>query len=424
MIAKRALIVDDSKSARLFLSRILEKYELDVDTTETAELAIEYLTSHRPDVIFMDHLMPGMDGFQALQAIKNNPRTATIPIMMYTSQEGELYLGQARALGAVGVLPKQIKQADVSKVLYQLHLVQDRRTTAQMSFQPVNLGPLDEPGPQAVTPASQTPLSDAALREQAAELRQALTASIDHQFERLSTELRALLNDALPAPQMLRGALEARSWSWVVAGVAVAAAVVATALWRHEVNLHEAAALPVLAAPHGPAPRKAPLVASAVAVAAGPAPAEAQAPPITEQVPYSEDALAGTRLEKVSQLLDRLAEQNYAGLVDVKAFAGRYCLVGNAAEGYSPAPEELPFTKCDLIGNPRETTPQTAQRSLPFANLLGEIRHKSHGALNVELTLGDAAATVAPYPQVSSDLTAGQWNRAASANNRIEIRVH
>ena len=82
------------------------------------------LPSHnRPDVIFMDHLMPGMDGLQAVQAIKNDPRTATIPIMMYTSQEGELYLGQARALGAVGVLPKQIKHTDVSKVLYELHLV-------------------------------------------------------------------------------------------------------------------------------------------------------------------------------------------------------------------------------------------------------------------------------------------------------------
>jgi CheY-like chemotaxis protein len=110
MSAKRALIVDDSKSARMFLSRILEKYELDVDTTETRSSPSTTSRHHRPDVIFMDHLMPGMDGFQALQAIKNNPQTATIPIMMYTSQEGELYLGQARALGAVGVLPKQIKQ--------------------------------------------------------------------------------------------------------------------------------------------------------------------------------------------------------------------------------------------------------------------------------------------------------------------------
>src|ERR1700722_7401393 len=123
MTARRALVVDDSKSARAFLTRILERYELVVDGVETAEQAIEYLTVQRPDVIFMDHLMPGMDGFQAVQAIKNNPRTATIPIMMYTSQEGELYLSQARALGAIGVLPKQIKHADVSKALEQLHLL-------------------------------------------------------------------------------------------------------------------------------------------------------------------------------------------------------------------------------------------------------------------------------------------------------------
>src|SRR6188472_159863 len=126
MSSKRALVVDDSKSARAFLSRILERHEITVDAAESAEAAIDYLTRHRPDVIFMDHLMPGMDGFQAVQAIKNNPRTATIPILMYTSQEGELYLGQARALGAMGVLPKQIRPADVTQVLAQLHLF-DRR---------------------------------------------------------------------------------------------------------------------------------------------------------------------------------------------------------------------------------------------------------------------------------------------------------
>src|ERR1700688_1075233 len=117
MAARRALVVDDSKSARAFLTRILERYELAVDSVETAEQAIEYLTIQQPDVIFMDHLMPGMDGFQAVQSIKNNPRTATIPIMMYTSQEGELYLSQARAPGAIGVLRRQNRTPDVSKVL-------------------------------------------------------------------------------------------------------------------------------------------------------------------------------------------------------------------------------------------------------------------------------------------------------------------
>src|SRR6478672_5028069 len=137
MSAKRALVVDDSKSARAFLSRILERHEIAVDAAESAEAAIEYLARNRPDVIFMDHMMPGMDGFQAVQTIKNNPRTSSIPILMYTSQEGDLYLGQARALGAEGVLPKQIKQADVTRMLYQLRLVADRRGEERISFSPI-----------------------------------------------------------------------------------------------------------------------------------------------------------------------------------------------------------------------------------------------------------------------------------------------
>ena len=102
---------------------MLADHDLRVETAESAEAALEFLALHRPDVIFMDHMMPGMDGFQAVKAIKENPATATIPVMMYTSQSGELYVGQARALGAVGVLPKQIKPVGVREVLRSLHLL-------------------------------------------------------------------------------------------------------------------------------------------------------------------------------------------------------------------------------------------------------------------------------------------------------------
>ncbi len=132
---KRALIVDDSRSARIILSRMLEQNGLTVDTAESAEQALEYLQRSRPDVIFMDHLMPGMDGFQAVQVIKSDPLTATIPLLMYTSQEGELYVSQARALGAVGVLPKTVRPVDVSRILYQLHLLPDRRTRRTALFE-------------------------------------------------------------------------------------------------------------------------------------------------------------------------------------------------------------------------------------------------------------------------------------------------
>src|ERR1700759_2470173 len=139
MSRKSVLVVDDSKSARVILSRMLEKFDIEVDMSESAEQALEYLKHNRPDAIFMDHLMPGMDGLQAVQVIKGNPATATIPIMMYTSQEGELYVGQARALGAMGVLPKQVRPVDVSKVLYELHLLPDRRDTSEAALAPVEL---------------------------------------------------------------------------------------------------------------------------------------------------------------------------------------------------------------------------------------------------------------------------------------------
>jgi CheY-like chemotaxis protein len=139
MARKRALVVDDSKSARVILSRMLEKYDIEVDMAESAEQAIEYLKSYRPDAIFMDHLMPGMDGLQAVQAIKGNPQTAMIPIMMYTSEEGERYVGQARALGALGVLPKQVRPVDVSKVLYELHLLPERRDMSESALAPMEL---------------------------------------------------------------------------------------------------------------------------------------------------------------------------------------------------------------------------------------------------------------------------------------------
>src|ERR1700744_5449153 len=101
MARKSALVVDDSKSARVILSRMLEKYDIEVDMAESAEQAIEYLNHASPAAIFMDHLMPGRDGLQAVQANKSTPQTAMIPIMMDTSQEGKLYVGQARALGAM-----------------------------------------------------------------------------------------------------------------------------------------------------------------------------------------------------------------------------------------------------------------------------------------------------------------------------------
>ncbi|MBS0421461.1 MAG: response regulator [Proteobacteria bacterium] len=475
MGAKRALIVDDSKSARLFLARILEKYEIDVDNAENAEAAIAYLASHRPDVIFMDHLMPGMDGFQAVQAIKNNPLTATIPILMYTSQEGELYLGQARALGAVGVLPKQIKPTDVSKVLYQLHLLADRRSDFQGSFRPLNLPP---PGSVALDQSAANDsgvlpkvLTETVLREQFAELRRALVAGVDTQTERITAEVRALLLEALPpkspaevepAPLPSPGRPPSQI-AWVVACVSLAFALVTTALWsqqsselrslsgqidglRRQIAAATESGSPAVTASPGVAdsePAKKPngpegqssaaegLKPTAIAPtngSGGQAPPRAlptEAKPLVVSVPYGADALGGPRLDLIRQLLDRLVKESHSGVVDIKSFAGRFCLMGNVNDGYSLAPDETPFSKCDVVGNPSDDALSAAQRiPLQFANLVGGVRNASHGSVDVQPSVGEPTAIVAPYPAVSPGLTAGEWNHAASSNNRIEIRVH
>jgi len=433
MGAKRALIVDDSKSARLFLARVLEKYDIDVDAAENAEAAIDYLTNNRPDVIFMDHMMPGMDGLQAVQAIKNDPRTATIPIMMYTSQEGELYLGQARALGAVGVLPKQIKPTDVSKVLYQLHLVPDRRSSEQSSFTPLNVrveGVAADGGGAVVSKA----LTDTALREHFAELRRALVAGVDTQTERITAEVRALLLESLPPPQGEEPARRAAPpWPWLIACAALLIALASTALWWRSEKLLEdiSVELTQLRTQRSPAPfaAAAPPAESQAAAGAPSSPAAAAPPsdskPTILQVPYGAEALGGTRLETIAKLLYRLARQKVAGVADIRTFAGRFCLVGNGVDGYSPAPEELPFAKCDVVGNPSDEALSPTQRiPLVLANLIGDVRASTHGALNVQVSSGDPASVLVAYPPSAPELTAGEWNRAAVANNRVEIRVH
>src|ERR1700689_1510396 len=238
MARKRALVVDDSKSARVILSRMLEKYDIEVDMAEAAEQAIEYLKHNRPDAIFMDHLMPGMDGLQAVRAIKGNPQTAMIPIMMYTSQEGELYVGQARALGAMGVLPKQVRPVDVSKVLYELHLLPDRRDMTEAALAPVELvggTPVERPAAPAAGAAAGIDWGrriEAAVKDQAVDVRRFIVASLDSFASRIVSDVR----DSMPTPTLEFPPAPVRPprprWPWIggIAGACLAAAAFA-ACW-------------------------------------------------------------------------------------------------------------------------------------------------------------------------------------------------
>ncbi|MGH8217238.1 MAG: response regulator [Steroidobacteraceae bacterium] len=447
--------MDDSKSARTFLAKMLERYELDVVGAESAEQAIEYLGNHRPDVIFMDHLMPGMDGFQAVQTIKNNPRTATIPIMMYTSQEGELYVGQARALGAVGVLPKQIKPADVSKVLYQLHLLPERRTTEQSTFRPATADDVEIDEPDSAGPdghsvelearnshaalAALRPVTEAALREQIGELRRAVGAALEKQMERgwPWTALAAALAGVIAIASLIVAAQQAAHTQALAAQVA-ALRTSFGAFAQESVGTRAAGGGEPAAVAQNPGPGAdaqgdgAGLGTSdgtgsaATGAAASPVSFHraAAARPVVEVVPYGEAPFSGPRLDSLRQLFDRLSAQGYRGVVEIREFPGRFCLMGNATDGYALAPDDTPYARCDLSGDslPRDET-GAPRISVAFADLAAELRSASHGAIDVQVLAGDDKSTLVAYPPVSDSLTAGEWNRAAGANNRMEISL-
>jgi CheY-like chemotaxis protein len=338
MLAKHALVVDDSKSARAFLTKLLQEQQMEVAAAETAEQAIDYLTSQRPDVIFMDHLMPGMDGFQAVQAIKANPRTATIPILMYTSQEGELYLGQAQALGAAGVLSKSASPADVRVLLQQLQLAP---APAQAPAAPVRAAALP------VTAGSPV---DEVVREEVAALRQHLSEALDVQGKQVVREVRGLIREAAaaaavpaptpaPAPRheppvILPEKPRHSPVPWFLALAAgVAAAVFGTLWWQGQQQvltlradlMDSRSTVTLLTARLGPAPQASDAVQ-----------------PVEElvlNVPIGEAPLSAARVEALREFVGRVAALGQKGTVEVVAEGNAAAAGNNRVEmRWHPAP--------------------------------------------------------------------------------------
>ncbi len=120
MIFNCALLVDDSRSARFALRKLLERNGIQVDVAEDATQALEYLNNRRPDIIFMDHFMPGMDGFEVTRIIRDSQSTADIPIVMCTSNEGDEYFQEAKNNGANAILTKPTTAAKLLEVLNEL----------------------------------------------------------------------------------------------------------------------------------------------------------------------------------------------------------------------------------------------------------------------------------------------------------------
>ncbi|MBK1722258.1 response regulator [Thiocystis violacea] len=116
----KILLVDDSKSARYALRLQLQRHGVEVDTAESAEAAFAKLKGALPDAILMDHMMPGLNGFEAFEVIREDPRTSAIPVIMCTSHEEPEFVAQAKKKGVFGILPKSAAPEMLPEMLEKL----------------------------------------------------------------------------------------------------------------------------------------------------------------------------------------------------------------------------------------------------------------------------------------------------------------
>lgn len=113
MAIRKVLVVDDSKTELIFLTELLQKNGFSVKTAENAEDAMRRLEEEQPDLILMDIVMPGQNGFQLTRAIARNPQYASVPIIMCTSKNQETDRLWGMRQGARDYIVKPVNAAEL-----------------------------------------------------------------------------------------------------------------------------------------------------------------------------------------------------------------------------------------------------------------------------------------------------------------------
>ncbi len=120
MTVAKALVVDDSRVAHLTLRKLLMERSIEVDWVGSGEDSLDYLKHQTPDVVFMDIMMPGMDGFETLQALSNDSGITPPQVVMCSANATSEDRLLAEQHGAVAFLTKPYTGAELDKLLEDL----------------------------------------------------------------------------------------------------------------------------------------------------------------------------------------------------------------------------------------------------------------------------------------------------------------
>jgi twitching motility two-component system response regulator PilG len=113
----QALVVDDSKAVRKQIELELRLFNIHVDMAETGEQAFELLNQKIYDMVFLDVIMPGVDGYQVCKTIKRDKEKKQTPVIMLTGKSSPFDRVRGALAGCDTYLVKPVKQASFQKVV-------------------------------------------------------------------------------------------------------------------------------------------------------------------------------------------------------------------------------------------------------------------------------------------------------------------
>lgn len=375
---RRALVVDDSHIARYVLSGQLKRLGFEIETANTGEAALKQLAGPLPDVVFMDHLLPGIQGLEAVRQLRGQPRNARLPIVMYTSQDTDTFTARAREIGADDIYLKTDDESTLMDILRRMDLLPE---AIRRRLDGSNVTPIRAEAPTTRTSTAECPtaapgeltdqlgpvldahheklrsdlLAEFAILEQYEErMRQDLFARVDNVTRHAVDRLDRSLNERRLTMER-RQRRRMRSFSAMAAGLALALAGTLAAAYglqqqridQLEIDQLEIQGMVTSADLESRVQTlealKQTMPAAATALPEQPAPVETAAETV---------AASGTGLPTVPSaagaLVAELQSMGILGSVRIETSAGSFC-VGSTLDGFRLQASGMALDDCEVL---------------------------------------------------------------------------
>jgi len=118
-----ALVIEDSPEVAANLCRMLQEIGVESHAALSVREAFFRLLDHRPDIVFLDIMMPGFDGFEVLSYLNREPGYRSLPVCIVSSEDSDEIIQKARRAGVIGYIVKPASIEEFEKVLQKAKLI-------------------------------------------------------------------------------------------------------------------------------------------------------------------------------------------------------------------------------------------------------------------------------------------------------------